>query len=119
MCNIFCTGVKRGRAGSSESSDSENHPDQTPGSCDQDAELRAQLVVVENERQDIIRGESMSYNERCAIFESVKADAIAQAELQRQSQLRNIEALFEYQQHVATAACEVSRDVFLLRYMCM
>jgi hypothetical protein len=72
-----------------------------------DAELRSQLAALEKEKQALLQGSSMIYGERCAVFESVKAEAIAQAVLKRQAQLRSIESLFEYQQYVATTACEV------------
>jgi hypothetical protein len=98
-------GVKRGR----EAGDSaiERDAPSVPADSEQDAELKAQLAALEKERQDLLQGGSMTYHERCAVFESVKAEAIAQAVLHRQAQLRSIEALFEYQQHVATTACEV------------
>ena len=78
-----------------------------PAAPEHDAGLRAELAAVEAERQAIVDRTSMVYHERCAVFDSVRADALAQAVVHRQRQLKNVEAMFEYHQAVAEAACEV------------
>lgn len=76
-------------------------------SSEPDAALRAQLAAVEAERQSLLDRSSMTYHERCAVFDSVRADALAQAIVQRQRALKTVEAMFEYHQATAEAACEV------------
>ncbi len=48
--------------------------------------------------------------ERCAVFESVRAESIAKAVAQRQYQLESIERMFEYQKYAADKICENNKN---------